>query len=604
MDNELKIVKRGQSGRGILIEQDAGYISPNEPRNLPFINEIKKLNSGKLIIEDPLVVYVILQKYGVLNRNGRIYPEEVLRKQNELYQKMIKERSAVGECVPAGTQVFTTNGWVNIEDVSVNDEIFTLNINDNSLVKERVTDTIKKIYNDDLLHIYNGSNLDMMVTKKHKIVLWDRNNKPYVLTGEELFDKIRNKDSKVSHSYIKHSGVWDGKYDDFINIGPYTIKSEDWAAFLGIFISEGHTSGSRGGEKKNLVCITQKKENSKQKIKELLDKLPFKYSISDERQFNIYDKDLYENLSVLGNSSEKYIPNYAKNWSIDLLTILLDWLLIGDGKNRKNSNGKKLREYFTISNKLTEDVFEILLKLGNSATISTIIPKDRYIYDEKVIEKEISGELVLEKIKTKRLIKAENSSKLNLIHERTTKGIYLDCRYLKAELVKHNDYVYCVSVPNKTWLMKYNNKISWTHNCDHPDTSIIAADRISHNILETWWEGKTLMGKMEILMTPGFINYGIVSTKGDEVANLLRNRIKIGVSSRGVGSLKEGKNGEQIVQDDFEIICWDVVTAPSTPDAWMFNNIEEAQPFVENFKQKNNIINENIKNNLDNFLLS
>jgi hypothetical protein len=66
---------------------------------------------------------------------------------------------------------------------------------------------------------------------------------------------------------------------------------------------------------------------------------------------------------------------------------------------------------------------------------------------------------------------------------------------------------------------------------DHPESAIIAGDRISHNIIETWWEGHTLMGKMEILMTPGFINYGIVSTKGDEVANLLRNRIKIGVSS-------------------------------------------------------------------------
>jgi hypothetical protein len=137
---------------------------------------------------------------------------------------------------------------------------------------------------------------------------------------------------------------------------------------------------------------------------------------------------------------------------------------------------------------------------------------------------------------------------------------------------------------------------------DHPESSIIAGDRISHNIIETWWEGKTLMGKMEILMTPGFINYGIVSTKGDEVANLLRNRIKIGVSSRGVGSLKEGKNGEQIVQDDFEIICWDVVTAPSTPDAWMGRSAEEMRPYVENMEIKKPILNENLKKGLDNFL--
>jgi len=134
---------------------------------------------------------------------------------------------------------------------------------------------------------------------------------------------------------------------------------------------------------------------------------------------------------------------------------------------------------------------------------------------------------------------------------------------------------------------------------DHPESSVIAGDRISNNIIKTWWEGHTLMGQMEILMTPGFINYGIVSTKGDEVANLLRNRIKIGVSSRGVGSLKEAKDGTQIVQDDFEIICWDVVTAPSTPDAWIFRNHEEAKPYVENVSIKKPLLNEN----LDKFLL-
>jgi hypothetical protein len=137
---------------------------------------------------------------------------------------------------------------------------------------------------------------------------------------------------------------------------------------------------------------------------------------------------------------------------------------------------------------------------------------------------------------------------------------------------------------------------------DHPESSVIAGDRVSHNITQTWWEGHTLMGKMEILMTPGFIKYGIVSTKGDEVANLLRNRIKIGVSSRGVGSLKEGKNGEQIVQDDFEIICWDVVTAPSTPDAWIFKNKEEAKPYIENIEHLKPTLTENLKDKLDKFL--
>ena len=134
---------------------------------------------------------------------------------------------------------------------------------------------------------------------------------------------------------------------------------------------------------------------------------------------------------------------------------------------------------------------------------------------------------------------------------------------------------------------------------DHPETSVIAGDRISHNIIETWWEGHTLMGKMEILMTRGYINYGMVSTKGDEVANLLRNQIMIGVSSRGVGSLKEIK-GDFIVQDDFEIICWDVVTGPSTPGSWIFKDKNEAKPYVESISTIKTSLNEG----LDKFLLS
>lgn len=133
---------------------------------------------------------------------------------------------------------------------------------------------------------------------------------------------------------------------------------------------------------------------------------------------------------------------------------------------------------------------------------------------------------------------------------------------------------------------------------DHPETSVIASDRVSHNIIETWWEDRTLMGKMEILMTKGYINYGIVSTKGDEAANLLRNNIMIGVSSRGVGSLKEVK-GDLIVQDDFELICWDIVTAPSTPGSWIFTDKQEARPYVENVSMKRNTLTEG----LDKFLL-
>ena len=133
---------------------------------------------------------------------------------------------------------------------------------------------------------------------------------------------------------------------------------------------------------------------------------------------------------------------------------------------------------------------------------------------------------------------------------------------------------------------------------DHPAESIIAGDRVSHNIVEMWWEGNVMMGKIEILMSPGFINKGIVSTMGDQVANLLRHRIKIGVSSRGVGSV-EDVNGIQVVQNDFELICWDIVTNPSTPGSWIFHDMKDSKPMkMEVVESKSKIIS-----GLDKFLL-
>ena len=74
---DLKLIKAGHTGFGYLIEHDAGYISPSDPKNQSLIREFKKLDLDQKN-PDTLIVYVVLQKYGVKNRNGRIYPEEIL----------------------------------------------------------------------------------------------------------------------------------------------------------------------------------------------------------------------------------------------------------------------------------------------------------------------------------------------------------------------------------------------------------------------------------------------------------------------------------------------------------------------------------------------
>jgi len=120
---------------------------------------------------------------------------------------------------------------------------------------------------------------------------------------------------------------------------------------------------------------------------------------------------------------------------------------------------------------------------------------------------------------------------------------------------------------------------------NHPESSLIDLDRASHLITEIWWEGPVLLGKLKLLTSPGFHERGIVSTKGDLAANFLRQGVTLGISSRGVGSLK--KVGEQNeVQDDFELICFDLVSSPSTPGAYLFSDKNDRMKYEENLDEE------------------
>jgi len=123
---------------------------------------------------------------------------------------------------------------------------------------------------------------------------------------------------------------------------------------------------------------------------------------------------------------------------------------------------------------------------------------------------------------------------------------------------------------------------------NHPESSLIDLDRVSHAITDIWWEGPVLLGKLKLLTSPGFHERGIVSTKGDLAANYLRKGVTLGISSSGVGSLK--KVGEQNeVQEDFELICFDLVSSPSTPGAYLFLNPEDKDKYDENLEEENKV---------------
>jgi hypothetical protein len=124
-----------------------------------------------------------------------------------------------------------------------------------------------------------------------------------------------------------------------------------------------------------------------------------------------------------------------------------------------------------------------------------------------------------------------------------------------------------------------------TSELNHPESSLIDLDRVSHIITDIWWDNNILMGKLKLLTSPGFHERGVVSTKGDIAANLMRQGVTLGISSRGVGSLKKvGEKNE--VQDDFELICFDLVSSPSTPGAYLFSDKNDRHKYEENLEEE------------------
>tara|TARA_B100002019_G_scaffold259362_1_gene244712 strand:- start:721 stop:1326 length:606 start_codon:yes stop_codon:yes gene_type:complete len=93
---------------------------------------------------------------------------------------------------------------------------------------------------------------------------------------------------------------------------------------------------------------------------------------------------------------------------------------------------------------------------------------------------------------------------------------------------------------------------------DHPDSSVVNLQNVSHNVLEMHWKGNDLLGTVEVLSTPA----------GNILKELFKSGIKLGISSRGLGSIKQEAKGDE-VQNDFELIAFDFVSNPSTHGAFL-----------------------------------
>ena len=173
--------------------------------------------------------------------------------------------------------------------------------------------------------------------------------------------------------------------------------------------------------------------------------------------------------------------------------------------------------------------------------------------------------------------------------------VLINCILQKWGVKNKNGRIYPkdVLLPQVNVYQDLVNSNSAVSEADHPDSSIISLQNISHIITKMWWgEGEqenVLFGQLKLIVSPGYIKYGVVSVVGDKIVLYLQNKIKMGISSRGVGTLKE-INGENLVQDDFELIGFDLVATPSTPGAFLFPEKKGEINFGENYVNKNGIL--------------
>ena len=164
-------------------------------------------------------------------------------------------------------------------------------------------------------------------------------------------------------------------------------------------------------------------------------------------------------------------------------------------------------------------------------------------------------------------------------------GMYLTGIIQKADVVNGNGRVYPHAVleremKNYSKLVKERRALG---ELDHPDDSVINLKNASHVITEVWWEGKSVMGKAKVLDTPS----------GKVLQELVRAGVSLGISSRGMGSVSESQGGT-IVEDDFQSICFDFVSEPSTPGAYMMKEAKDlsAPNIITKADRINRLLNE------------
>ncbi|MFH0973583.1 MAG: phosphoribosylglycinamide synthetase C domain-containing protein, partial [Candidatus Micrarchaeota archaeon] len=302
---------------------------------------------------------------------------------------------------------------------------------------------VKYTHHKKLIEIKNRT-LNLCVTLDHKMVGIESNR---FRKGERKIEFVAAKNLPNQFVVFRSSNYVGARNEFFVLPGvvkyhragrnvvgrkanDVAIKMDDWLKFFGLWLAEGYTV-KRG----YAVGLCQCKPRVKKEIREILLKLPFKFT-EQKNSFVCYDKSLWSYLRPLGEATTKFIPEEYLSLSREQLQLLYAHMFLGDGNQTRQT-----RIYYTSSKKLAENVQEILMKIGRVGVIKERTRKSGGIGDRKFKEINPSYE-VMERI------------------EKTVS--WIDKR--DTQIIDYDGAVYCVEVPNHILYVKYDEKPLWCGN--------------------------------------------------------------------------------------------------------------------------------------------
>lgn len=411
-----------------LAAQVAVTTSVDNPRNDLNINVVGTFNvleAARNQKKMPIVVYSSTNKvYGSLTNLKSIdYKKGINEEQN------LDFHSPYGCCYSADTDILTQVGWKKFYDLDAGDKVLTYNMETKFAEYQKPTNHFSLQYKGKM-YVQRNRRLKTCVTPNHKmLVSWDCNHneleKPRLLEAQYIKGKPM--------AYLLGAELNNVKDKSFFNLPGIIpnirykhhflsrkIRIEDWLRFFGWYIAEGHFHESKKTGNCTVTLTTKYRTEEALKVMRAIGLTP----VVDDYHVVATSKQLCEYLRQFGKSHYKYIPLEIKNLSSGYLQILLQALLDGDG----DKNSKNAWRYTTVSRRLADDVQEIAIKCGMSASI------------------------------------ALDKQSFYRVYMSTTRTAQCNQGQDRSEWIDYNGWVYCVEVLNSTVMVRQNGHAYFSGN--------------------------------------------------------------------------------------------------------------------------------------------